>query len=227
MAQIWSFPLKGYNEWTSGCNSERLIYTPQEDRRRLTWVLLIGNRSSLSPDQLFWFCLSSLCSLLTGGRRQRSHRYPTPPTACGGCPSAPQFTPATLSPCLSPCPCPLFPGCWDLRCLHLTELLRLTSTSQPGGHRFAVRHAITPAGWSWWVSSPFPRLETFYLMVLLTVISPLGLGSFYSLLQPIIPNQGNDVVSLHLQMGAVMSTVFMVLLCPIKVYACWQLCTVS
>lgn len=137
---------------------------------------------------LFWFCLSSFCSLLTGDQRRCYHQPPTPPTAYTDCPSALRFTSATLSLSLSPCPSPLAPGFRDPRCL------LLTSMSYQGGRRFAVRHVITLAGWSWWVSSLFPQLETFYLMMLLTVISQLGHGSFYSLLQPIIPDQGNDVV---------------------------------
>lgn len=188
----------GNSEQVSGSVWFIHLWQHQEDRRqnrrRLTWLFLIWSRRFLFC-WLFRLCLSSLYSLLTGGQRRCSPQPPTLPTACADCPSALQFTSATLSLCLSPCPSPLALGNRDPRCLHLTEPLHLTSTSHPGGLRFTVRHAITPAGWSWWVSSLFPQLETFYLMIFLTVISLLGLGSFYSLLQPLIPNQGNDVVT--------------------------------
>lgn len=119
----------------------------RRERRRLTWLFLIWSRLTDSSGSL-----SSFCSLLTGAQRRCSHRPPTPPTACADCPSALQFTSATLSLWLWPCLSPLALGSQDPRCLHLTFMWHR------GARHFAVCHAITPAGWSWCVSSLFPQL---------------------------------------------------------------------
>lgn len=99
--------------------------------------------------------LLSFHSLLTGG--QRWGPRPIPLTVCAGSPSAPRFTSAIRSRCLSLSPSPLGSDSPGPPCLRPTEPPSRTSRP-PEGRHFAAWDTRTPTGWSWWGNFLF---ETF------------------------------------------------------------------